>query len=573
MVVVNIAFSLILISTLLFYRFIFPKKKINLFFLLTLISILPIISIFRTGTYESGDFNIHIYRTIAFYDSLKEGNIMPSWAKDLNAAYGYPLFIFNYSFPYYILSLIHFIGFGLINSMKIFLTSSFILSGIFMYAWTKILFKNSFAAFFASVFYLFAPYHLIDLHFKIVVGEILSFTILPLIFLFIQKFFIKKTLFFLLCATFIYAILIMAHPVIAFFSGLTMSFYIFFLTHFSFKKSFLYTLSIISPGIIISSYSWMSLIIYEKYLFIQNVPLQTVYFPKLIELLYSPYRLGFLFQGSKGEISFLIGYVQIFILVATVFLLIKNNSQKYITYQKYWLLVSIILLFLISPYSKFLWENFLFIKAAGSHRLLLLLSFSISVLSGYFSLIFIKKKWLLIILIAAAIMSTILNWGHRRLIPQITDVTLAENLWKSTSESEGHFYANTKWVSTKNPWFSIRPKKRAEIVGGTGSIKDVFRNSTLHKYTVVAKNPLKIRENTLYFPGWEAKLNDRSLQISPDDKGLISLHVPKGSYNLTLTYNDLLPYKITKIISFIGFFTILGCIIFSLLLNKLYAKK
>src|SRR3990167_11280779 len=114
MVVVNIISSLLLFGGVLIYRYIYPKKKINLFFLLILISILPIISIFRIGTYESGDFNIHIYRIMSFYDSLKEGILIPSWAAELNATYGNPLFIFNYSLPYYLISLFHFLGISFI---------------------------------------------------------------------------------------------------------------------------------------------------------------------------------------------------------------------------------------------------------------------------------------------------------------------------------------------------------------------------------------------------------------------------------------------------------------------------
>ena len=166
MVYVNIIASLVLLAGVLFYRFIYPKKKINLFVLLLLISILPIISILRMGAYESGDFDIHIYRTMAFYNSLSEGHLTPSWAENLNATYGYPLFIFNYTLPYYILCLFHFIGFTYIGSMKLFLGLTLFLSGIFMYFMAKEHFKDDLAAFTSAIFYIFVPYHLIATHFK-----------------------------------------------------------------------------------------------------------------------------------------------------------------------------------------------------------------------------------------------------------------------------------------------------------------------------------------------------------------------------------------------------------------------
>jgi uncharacterized membrane protein len=124
------------------------------------IGILPLLSLFRPGDYESGDFNIHIYRIMSFYDVLKEGHLLPSWAAELNATYGNPLFIFNYPLPYYAVSLLHFIG-----SMKMYLGINLYFSGIFMFLWIKKLTGNDLAAFTSAIFYLFNPYHLIDVHF------------------------------------------------------------------------------------------------------------------------------------------------------------------------------------------------------------------------------------------------------------------------------------------------------------------------------------------------------------------------------------------------------------------------
>src|SRR6266403_2106879 len=101
MVFINLIGSFVLICGILCYRYFYPKKPLNLFVLLLLISLLPLVSLLRPGDYESGDFNIHIYRIINFYRSLSEGHFLPSWAGNLNATYGYALFIFNYSLPYY----------------------------------------------------------------------------------------------------------------------------------------------------------------------------------------------------------------------------------------------------------------------------------------------------------------------------------------------------------------------------------------------------------------------------------------------------------------------------------------
>ena len=189
MVYVNLTASFILCAGLLIYKYVYPKRDINLFVVLILVSILPLLSLLRPGAYESGDFNIHIYRIMSFYDSLKEGHIMPSWAAELNATYGNPLFIFNYSLSYYLISFFHFIGFSFIFSTKLYLGINLFLSGIFMYLWIRTVTGNKFAAFVSAIFYVFNPYHLIDIHFRATLGESTIFTLAPLIFFFITKYF------------------------------------------------------------------------------------------------------------------------------------------------------------------------------------------------------------------------------------------------------------------------------------------------------------------------------------------------------------------------------------------------
>lgn len=561
MVVVDVLASLVLVFGILFYRFIYPKRNINLFILLILITLLPIISIFRNGAYESGDFNIHIYRTMAFYESLQEGNIMPSWAKDLNATYGYPLFIFNYTLPYYIMSFFHFLGFSFITSTKIFIALNFVLSGVFMYLYGRKIFQNNLAAFASAIFYVFAPYNLIDTHFKVAIGEIAVFTLLPLVFLFIHKLYTKRSLIYIVWSGVWLAFIIMSNVLIAFFvAGLAFIYITFITLKDKFDRIyFLYSIFIFIVAGILSLYIWIAPFIFNSFLYISKSHLVIGYSPQLFEFLYSPYRWGFLFQGPRGQIPFLIGYTQLFVFVVTLFLLyFKKIPKTHLSEQKFWLIISLVIIFLISPYSKFLWEHFSFIKAAGSHRLLLLLTFCISILTGYLTLYFVKKRFLITLLIIMTIGYTILNWGHRRVIPEITDDVLKQNLWKSTSEGEGHYYANSKWIDIKHPWFSKLPRNNIEVLRGEGEIKTLKRISTKHTYVLYAKTPLILKENTLYFPGWEVKSNGKNIQIGHTNNGIITFKVQPGKQLVEVIYRDIPIYKLLKSISLVGLFLVLA---------------
>ena len=190
---INIIFSISVGFCILIYKFIYPKRTPNVLMLLFVISFLPIISILRKGTYESGDLATHTAFTINFYENLKNGILMPTWASQLCGGYGCPLFEFLYPLPFYISSFFHAIGFSFLSSTKLLLISSYMALGFTMYFWVKDQFGKT-AGFVAAIFYLFAPYHLLDLHYRASVGEVLSFVFIPLVFLFARKIIVSPKL-------------------------------------------------------------------------------------------------------------------------------------------------------------------------------------------------------------------------------------------------------------------------------------------------------------------------------------------------------------------------------------------
>ncbi len=148
-----------------------------------------------------------------------------------------------------------------------------------------------------------------------------------------------------------------------------------------------------------------------------------------------------------------------------------------------------------------------------------------------------------------AVFSTILNWGHRRVIPEIKEQDLINYVWKSTSDVEGHFYANSKWRPQDDPWFDTLPKNPVDVIKGIGEIKALNRNSVHHSYIISADTDLLLRENTLYFPGWKLYIDNNETRIDHDNQGIITFNIPKGLYYVELIYQDIALYGILKIIS------------------------
>ncbi len=576
MIFVNILASVILLCGCIIYRYIYPKKKVNLLTLLILLSLLPLLSLLRPGDYESGDFNIHVYRSIDFYNSLQEGQIIPSWAGNLNASYGYPLFIFINSLPYYLVSFFHFFGFSFIVSMKIFLGMTFIFSGIFMYLWTYELFKNKLAAFTAGVFYLFTPYHLVDLHFRASVGELSIFMTLPLLLVCITKLIKQQTLPRLLCTSIATALVILSHQAVAIFSLCLVGIYTLFslITTKKFhKKTLLMVILAFSLGIVLSSPALFPYLTYMHYTIASEF--NTVAFTPIHELIYAPWRGGFLFQGPRGELSPLIGYIQLVVIALSGYVLIRNKKRKNYAHRFFWFAVAIFLIFLMTPYSKIIWDTVPLIKLTLiSTRMLLLLTVCIAILAALLVLTYKNQKIAIIVVIIITIMSTMLNWGHRRVIPEIDDSVLKSNIGVSTNNGEGWGIGIPIWQETLD-WEKKKPSKNLEVINGKAEIQTLSRSSVTHTYVIYAATPVTVKENTWYFPGWSVTIDDKKTPIhyeNPPHKGYINFNIEKGLHYIDIKYEDPSPLHTVKIIALMAWGGVLLMLLLYFLKPLLYKK-
>lgn len=283
------------------------------------------------------------------------------------------------------------------------------------------------------------------------------------------------------------------------------------------------------------------------------------------QLLYSPWRMGLLFQGPRGEISNLIGYTQLFIIILLIILLVRKKiASTYKSLIIFWTTATILLSFLITEQSNFIWKMNPLLAETGSHRLFILVVFCIAILAGYLALLYPQKQKLMYILLFITVFSTFLNWGQRDVLPVVTDTTLINNLPLSTAHGEGHFYANSLYRNPNKPWFSQVPKNHLDILDGIGEMKNIKRNSTDHTYIIAAKTKLSVRENTLFFPGWQIYSDNKLIPIGHDAQGIITFNLPKGLHFIEVMYTDPLVYRILKIISAIGMIVLFLLVIFYL---------
>ncbi len=453
---------------------------------------------------------------MAFYTSLSEGNLIPDWAGDLNATYGYPLFIFTYPLPYYTISLFHFLGLGFIGSVKATMAAFFILSGLSFFALASRKFGPR-VGLVSSIFYLYSPYHLIDMHYRVALGELASFIFLPLCLLFIRRP--------ILLAISI-SLLILSHQAISLFF-IPLLFIYCLIQKVNIKHIFLS----FSLGLALSAFYWLPVVFETGYTH-QPQSAKTVEFWPVSSYLYSPWKIGFLWQGHFGELAFPIGYIHLPVFALAAYISFKTRQNRY------WVICFLFLFFLMQGFSRPLWQIIPLINNIQfSYRLMVIISFISALLAGlFFSRVKVSPFWTKATLFLV-ITTSILAWSNRRTIPEITDQTLAAELPLATSKSgEGFFPAAPKWVPRDLPWASQVPLAHAEILAGSGEITPLTRTTNTHTYSIQAATNLQIQENTLYFPGWQLFVNNQPISISPNRLGIITFSLSPGQYNAKLTF-------------------------------------
>src|SRR6185369_6574922 len=576
MVLIALISLIIFMAGVFMYKFVYPKKNIHPLILLLGISLLPLISILRPGSYESGDLSAHAKIAIMFYNMISHGNMIPQWSDLVCGGYGCPYFIFMYISPYYIASLFHSFGFSFVDSIKLVLATSFVGSGMAMYFWAKEEFGKK-AGFIAGLFYLFAPYHLVDLHFRNAVGEMLAITALPLCFLFTKKIIMDaKPLWIILNAISI-SFLIFSHLVA---SVITIPFLVIYslliLLHKKKNKfrSFASVLLSFFLSLSLSSFYWIPIAFEKQYIFWGSVTF--VFFSPLSDLLYSPWRLGFLFQGHSGEASHAVGYFQLLAVVVALWFLVKKKiTNRYKKNILILFLLSFLLTFLmILPMAKPLWDIIPLMKSFQfSYRLLIFNIFSTSIIAGIV-LEEIPHKKFVIIFCFLAFATTILNWGNRKVAPEITDQSIKNQLLYTDFAQRD--FVSPIWINGNPTYNKHRPLGDQLIVtSGQAQIKQIKSDPLKHEYLILAQSDISLRDNTFYYPGWIVTANENPTPIILKDKqypGTIMFTLKKGLYKVDVQFTDTLARKIGKYITLLTVIAILLYTFIALLPKKFYKK-
>lgn len=500
-------------------------KNIKTIFLIILISIPSIWFLLHSGFFQTDDGEWMIIRFSAFHQSLRDGQFPVRYLSRLNNGYGYPVSNFLYPGFMYLAEPIHLLGFKFVDTIKIVFGLSMISSFVFIYLWLSKFF-NKIPVFIGSIFYLYAPYHLYDLYKRGSIGEVLALSVVPFVFWQIER----KSFFW---TTLGIGFLILSHNTLAVLFLPIIVLYM-LLNILIIKKrrqliyKYIFTL-FLSLGI--SSFFWIPAVFDLKFTVFSQTSISN-------------------FSEYFSDLELLgLSTIAIFILFFILFITKRIDILKHRLSLFFFIIGILSLLFSINL--SFSFWNFLPVSFIQFPFRLL----SITILSASFllasSLSVLSKK----LQIGLGLFILFLTlFSSKPFLSQIEFFDKGD-LFYSTNESTTTVKDEymPKWVKNK-PMEHF--KNKVEIIDGTGKIKDLKYNSKNVNFSVTVEREVRVRVNTIYFSGWEAKVDGKEVEILKDnDKGLIEFLVSPGVHIVNTSFNETtlrFTADIIAIISFLG---------------------
>jgi len=492
------------------------------------ISIPVILPFFHNGYFPTHDGEWAIIRLTDMFRTLRDFQIPARYSGNLNFGYGYPLFNFTYPFPYYLGVILHFFGFGFVNTIKILFAGSVVLSAFFMFLASKLLWKNTWAGIVSSVLYVYLPYRMVDLYVRGSIGESLSFALFPLLFYLAVRLIKKPSFLLISCTAIVLSMLITTHNIMAvlFLPAYTVLALIYAI--FENKKAIKPFFISIILGFSLSAFFWIPAIFEKSYILLSQIPIadRNLYFVSFNQLIFPSWGYGI--PTSPDAFSYQLGLVSIIILavsfLSVLAFIIKGKSKNYYVGIAYPLIAFIILYsFLLFSPSRFLWENIPLLSEINYPWIILgILGFLISLLAGFLSGQALGKY--LVVFLGIIAIFTIAPYAKPQQYINNPDSYYLTNDATTTSSNE----LMPLWVK-KIP--SQRAIRKVEIISGNGEIENVASDSKQVNFSINALTKTNIKINTIYFPGWKIYVDEIDTEIFYDnEQGVMEISIPSGRH-------------------------------------------
>jgi uncharacterized membrane protein len=474
-------------------------------------------TLFTNQLFRSDDLELHGARLANYYLSIKQGQVPPYWAPNLNHGFGYPVFIFGYHLPYMVSTFFYALGANIELSLNITIILLIAFGGLGVFTFSYLKNKNTFLAIVSSIVYQTTPYALTNIFVRGAIGEIAFLSFLPWVFVLIKTRDKANYLWHMILSILVFFGMVLSHPAfLMIFSPIVIGWlYLdgFFKDLFSPKKnkraiSFLLSAVI---ALFLTAWFWLPFLFERQFIDIAGHSITQNFSKRYLpikQLFFSKWGYGG--ADFSKEVDYFPATNGLAVLLVLILSLKKIfiNRKKLNKYKKlfFMLIVFFISIFLMLPISESFWHF---------SKVLPFLQypwrfFGITTFSGIMILNHLKvNRFFLIILIAISLHHLVFY------TKPLSYISNSNNDWLE------YFGTSTSDNELKPIWFDehenigitekvyLEKEANLEIVSWSGS------NMI---YRIEAKEDLRVLQKTMYFPGWEVLVNGEMTEIDYENE-------------------------------------------------------
>lgn len=515
----------------------------------------------RTLIFEKGYFNMHddlqMMRQLEMEKCFKDGQIPCRWVPDMGYGYGFPLFNFYPPLPYLVGQVFRVMQFSFVDTAKLTFALSILFSGLAMFYLAKEFF-GKWGGVLSSIFYIWAPYHSVDVYVRGAMDEAWAWIWFPLIFLFSYKLIgeKEKSSKWIIFLAISWAGLLLSHNLMVMiftpvFAGWCLMFWI---KDRNWRKFFQLLFSGIS-ALSLSAFFTLPAIFEQKYIHVNTLTEgyynYIAHFATIGQLLFSRFwGYGPSVFGPNDGLSFQIGFAHwiLSLLVAALSLLAifrigKNRIDKKVLFViLYSVAFGWFAAFMTHQNSTFIWQKIpLLAFVQFPWRFLTLVVFGFSFAAGGIVLFLSKRTAMLVGALLVGFL-VIFNWNY--FLPQggrmgaLTDAQKFSGVAWNLQRTAGiyDYLPLTAKQNPKDPQTAL-----AEVVDGRGSIIDSSEGTNWGQFTVDLGKDSVVRIDLFAFPNWRINVDGKTVSSyvpNTENYGRMFVDIPSGKHSVYLKLID-----------------------------------
>jgi hypothetical protein len=540
--------------------------------ILLLVLLIPAIKGLLLPGYFTMHDDLQSFRLFQIDKCVRDGQIPCRWVPDAGFGYGYPLMQFYPPMPYYPMEVMTLLGMGFFWPVKIMFALAFVLSGYGMYYLAKEFF-GKWGGILSALFYVYAPYHSVDVYVRGAQNEAWGMVWFPFVLLYIYNLIAKKFSwknFYLLAIAL--CLQLTSHNVMTLaFAPSAIAWAIFWIIKTKNFKSIkdLFLSGVLGIGL--SAFFFIPVVLEQKFVHVDSMMSGyfnfMAHYADISQMFFSRFwGYGGSLWGPDDSMSFSIGQLQwIVALIASVVAFFKFKKDKAISLMILMtVFMGFIYAFLVHGRSIFIWNRIHLLQYAQfPWRLVALIVFYFSFTAGYLATIKVSKTVQKLAFVALSI--GVIAWNVQFFqVERPTRVTFEEKMagrqWElQVTGGIFDYLPRTAKFPPGAPAFTI-----PVFSEGQGGILYYTSGTNWMKFNAKVSTPnAKIMIPLYSFEGLVVKVDDKKVDTTYDDElGRVIIDLTEGEHNISAKIGYTLVRALSDIASLISF-----AILIKLILN------